>query len=95
MLQQLIFFALPRFSAADLKKSKHYAHNAVGIAAIYLIEDFDRLECAGPTVFPTKTKRFDANRDSKLWRILFLNETTEHEIFTESCIFFLSKVEIS
>jgi hypothetical protein len=40
-----------------LNKSKHDAHNTVGIPTIYLIEEFDKLEYEGPTVGPAKTIR--------------------------------------
>ncbi len=38
-----------------LNKSKHDAHKTVGIPTIYLIEEFDKMEYARPTVRPAKT----------------------------------------
>ena len=40
-----------------LNKSKHDAHKTVGIPTMYLIEEFDKLEYARPTVGPAKTIR--------------------------------------
>jgi hypothetical protein len=40
-----------------LNKSKHDEHNTVGIPTMYLIEEFDKLEYARPTVGPAKTIR--------------------------------------
>ena len=40
-----------------LNKSKHDVHKTVGIPTIYLIEEFDKMEYARPTVRPAKTIR--------------------------------------